>query len=91
MSDVVRIVANQERRFKTAHVWDCVFLTRVGDRYAPVMGGIAGTVTTRPGELGVVVWDVSDNRRSRIGHPIGLHNGEKSLFTERNIPHDNIY
>lgn len=66
MSDVVRIVANQERRFKTAHVWDCVFLTRVGDRYAPVMrGGVAGTVTARPGELGVVVRDVSDNLRNR--------------------------
>lgn len=39
MSDVVRIVANQERRFKTAHVWDCVFLTYVGDRHTPVMGG----------------------------------------------------
>lgn len=39
MSDVVRIVANQERRFKTAHVWDCVFLTYVGNRHTPVMGG----------------------------------------------------
>lgn len=66
MSDVVRIVANQERRFKTAHVWDCVFLTRVGDRYAPVMrGGVAGTVTARPGELGVVVKDAVHKDQSR--------------------------
>lgn len=65
MSDVVRIVANQERRFKMAHVWDCVFLTYVGDRHTPVMGGgVSGTVTTRPGELGVVVRAVSDNRRN---------------------------
>jgi len=77
MSDVVRIVANQERRFKTAHVWDCVFLTYVGNRHTPVMGGgIAGTVTTRPGELGVVVPDVSDNRRNRIGPEMVMTEGE---------------
>ena len=34
---------------------DCVFNTRIGTRYAPVMHQIAGTVTTRAGELCVVV------------------------------------
>ena len=66
MSDIVRIVANQERRFKTAHVWDCVYLTFVGGRHTTVMdGGIAGTVTTRPGELGVVVRDAVHKDQSR--------------------------
>lgn len=56
MSDTVRIVANQEREYMVAHTWDCIFLTFVADRHTPVMGGrISGTVTTRPGELGVLV------------------------------------
>lgn len=58
----LKIRANEEKKYKIAYVWDCVFLTRVGDRYAPVMGkGLSGCVTARPGELGVVVPDVPVN------------------------------
>lgn len=39
----------------TAHDWDCVYLTYPGDSHTPVQHVIAGTVTTRPGELGVVI------------------------------------
>ena len=37
---------------------DCVYTTHPRDRYKPVMYGVAGTVTTRAGELAVVVRDV---------------------------------
>lgn len=77
MSDEVRIVTNQERRYMTARPFDCIFLTYVADRHTPVMGGgISGTVTTRPGELGVLTEDETDrDRRGRVDDTIGIHHG----------------
>lgn len=38
-----------------AEEYDCVYLTYPGDRHTSVQKRIAGTITTREGELGVVV------------------------------------
>ena len=52
---MLRIVDNQKDGYKLARGGDCVYSTYVGKRHTPVMRQIAGTVTTRPGELCVVV------------------------------------
>lgn len=60
MPVVVRIKANNVRGYAEAEMWDCVWLTFTEGRHTPVLNPygkvkISGTVTTRPGELGVVV------------------------------------
>lgn len=66
MSDVVKIIANQICGYLMAREGDCVYLTFVGGRHTTVMDrGIAGTVTTRSGELGVVVRDAVHKDQSR--------------------------
>ena len=52
---MIPIRSNQLCKFVPAFVGDCVFNTFVGKRHTPVMPQIAGTVTTRPGELCVIV------------------------------------
>lgn len=52
----MRIAANQVAGYVEADLYDCVILTHRKTCHTPVIGGgIANTVTTRPGELGVIV------------------------------------
>ena len=53
---VLLIKANRISQYMEAHEHDCIQLVFTSTIHAPVMNnGISGTVTTRPGELGVVV------------------------------------
>ena len=73
MTDIepLKIRANQIGAYKLAYVGDCVYTTYPGDRHTPVMHGIAGTVTTRPGELAVVVLSDSDHADPHAKPPGG--------------------
>lgn len=52
----MRIAANQVAGYVEAGLYDCVYLTFAGGRHTTVQADhIAGTVTTRAGELGVIV------------------------------------
>lgn len=52
----MRIKANQAAGYVEADEGDCVKLTFTSTVHTPVMGGgICGTITTRPGETGVIV------------------------------------
>lgn len=53
--DHLEVFTNIPGIFKRAYLGDCVFNTRLKDRYAPVMHQISGCVTCRSGELCVVV------------------------------------
>ena len=41
--------------YMTAEPYDCIYLTHRRDRHSPVKHRMAGTVTSREGELGVIV------------------------------------
>lgn len=55
MTESIEIIGIRNQTHVTARLYDCVYLTHVGNRYAPVHRRTAGTVTARQGELGVVV------------------------------------
>lgn len=53
--DGLPIGVNTLQQYIVAKEGDCVYLTFVGKRHTTVQHRLAGTLTTRPGELGVVV------------------------------------
>lgn len=59
----IEIVGIKGKTHHTARLHDCIYLTHVGNRYAPVHRRTAGTVTAREGELGVVVQDTQAENR----------------------------
>lgn len=92
MTDTIRLAAPKARRgYIEVEEGDGIAANFLRFGQHPYCKGIAPTILTVSDRwTWVVVRDVSDNRRSRIGHPIGIHNGEEDLFTERDIPHDNV-
>lgn len=56
----VLIRANNVRGYVQAEEHDCIWLTFTEGRHTPIIQqkGISGTVTARPGELGVLVREV---------------------------------
>ena len=62
MTEAIRIKCNRSGGYMTARPMDAIYLTYPGDRHTPVCrGGICGTITCRPGEIGVYL-----GRRRRI-------------------------
>lgn len=54
MNNELKLIALNARGYVTAKKGQCVYLTHVADRWAPVVPeGLAGTITARAGELGV--------------------------------------
>lgn len=51
----MRIKAHQAAGYVEAGEGDCVVLTFTSTIHTPVMWGIAGTITARPGQHGVIV------------------------------------
>ena len=52
--DTIRLSAVNARGYVLAKPGQCIYLTHVADRWAlAVPEGMAGTITARPGELGI--------------------------------------
>lgn len=49
------IKANRTEGYQIAYLYDCICITYFGTVHTSVRGDIAGTITVRPGEYGVVV------------------------------------
>ena len=49
------IATMREEGYIEAYPYDCIYLTHPRDRHTPVKHRMAGTVTSRAGELGVLI------------------------------------
>lgn len=61
MTEEIRIRANTIKGYLEAIPGQCIWLTFPGTRHTSVIEyGLCGTITTRPGELGVYIGGVAD-------------------------------
>lgn len=52
---MIKVIANRKSGYVEAYLGDCVHLTFTKTIHSPVRTQISDTVTTRAGELGVVI------------------------------------